>query len=77
MAVCHLTGSKQIINILNRMGHCASYDTVEMIDTALAREILAKTEAEGVAISLNIAPGSLLQFSADNNEINVRRNTGR
>ena len=32
------------------MGHCASFDTVEMIDTALAREILAKTETEGVAI---------------------------
>ena len=41
MAVRHLTGSKQIIKILNRMGHRASYDTVEMIDTALAREILA------------------------------------
>ena len=54
MAVRHLTGSKQIIKILNRMGHCASYDTVEMIDTALAREIISKTEAEGVAILSSI-----------------------
>ena len=63
MAVRHLTGSKQIIKILNRMGHCASYDTVEMIDTALAREILAKTEEEGVAIPSNIAPGGFIQFA--------------
>ena len=41
---------------MNCMGHCASHDTVEMIDTALAREILAKTEKEGVAIPSNIAP---------------------
>ena len=56
MAVCHLTGSKQIFQLWNRMGHCASYDTVEMIDKALAGEIIAKTEAEGVAIPSIIAP---------------------
>ena len=39
-----------------------------MIDTALAREILAKTEADGVAIPSSIAPGSFIQFAADNNE---------
>ena len=77
MAVCHLTGSKQIIKILYRMGHCASYDTVEMIDTALAREILAKTEAEGVAIPSNIAPGSFIQFAADNNDINEETLDGK
>ena len=70
MAVPHLTGSKQIIKILNRMGHCASNATVEMIDTSLARKILAKTEAEGVAIPSNIALGSFIQFAADNNDFN-------
>ena len=52
------------------MGHCASYYTVEIIDTALAREILAKTKAEGIAIPSNIAPGSFIRFAADNNNIN-------
>ena len=77
MAVRHLTGSKQIIKILNRMGHCASYDTVEMIDTALAREILAKTEEEGVAKPSNIAPGGFIQFAADNNDIHEETLDGK
>ena len=77
MAVRHLTGSKKIIKILNRMGHCASYDTVEIIGTALAREILAKTEAEGIAIPSNIAPGSFIQFAADNNDINEETLDGK
>ena len=71
VAVRHLTGSKQIIKILNRMGHCASYDTVKMI------EILAKTEEESVAISSNIAPGSFIQFAADNNDINEETLDGK
>ena len=37
IAIRHLTGSKQLIKILNRMGHCA---TVEMIDTALLEKFL-------------------------------------
>ena len=77
MAVRHLTGSKQIIKTLNRIGHCASYDTVKMIDTALAREILAKTEAEYVAIPSNITPCSFIQFAADNNDINEETLDGK
>ena len=48
-----------------------------MIDTALAREILAKTEEEGVAIPSNIAPGSFIQFAADNNDINEKTLDGK
>ena len=36
-----LTGSKQIITLLNRMGHCSSYEEVETVDTSLASEVLA------------------------------------
>ena len=36
----HLTGSKQLITMLNRMGHGCSYDNVEVLDTSLAREVL-------------------------------------
>ena len=59
------------------MGHCASYDTVEMIDTALAREILAKSEIDGVAIPSNITPDSFIQFAADNNAINEETLDGK
>ena len=55
MSVRHLTRSKQIVTrpILNRMGHCASYDKVEVMDTSLTEEILARSDLSGVVV-LNI-----------------------
>ena len=50
MSVRHLTGSKQLIKILKRMGHCCSYDETEVIDTSLAKESLAKAEETGIVI---------------------------
>ena len=69
MTVRHLTGSKQLVTILNRMGHCASHDSMEVIDTALARDILVKTDIDGV-VPTNITSDSFVQFSADNVVIN-------
>ena len=37
----HLTGSKEVMTLLNRMGHCSSYDDVEIVNTAWAREMEA------------------------------------
>ena len=28
-----LTGSKKVIEIMNRLGHCASYHTIEEVET--------------------------------------------
>ena len=53
----HLTGSKQLITILNRMGHCCSYEEVELVDTSLANDILAKSAETSVTIPSNIHPG--------------------
>lgn len=36
MSVKHLTGSKQVIMMLNRCGHTISYDNLERIETAVA-----------------------------------------
>ena len=44
----HVTGSKTIINILNCMGHCSSYEDVEAVDTSLAMEAVAKSNLFGV-----------------------------
>ena len=44
ITVHQLTGSKQIVTLLNKMGHCSSYDDVEVINTSLAREISARCE---------------------------------
>ena len=32
------TGSKQIVSLLNKLGHCISYDEVNMVETAVAEE---------------------------------------
>ena len=50
ISVRHLIGSKQLITIVNRMGHCCSYKEVELVDTSLANEILAKSDETGVII---------------------------
>ena len=70
MSVRHLTGSKQLIKILNTLGHCCSYDETEVIDTSLAKESLAKAKKTGVAIPSNITRGKFIQFAGDNNDIN-------
>jgi len=44
MAVHHLTGSKVLITLLNRMGHCSSYEEVQAVDTTFAMEVAAIAE---------------------------------
>ncbi len=70
MSVRHLTGSKQLVSILNCMGHCSCYSEIESVDSCLARESLAKSEQDGTIIPSNITPGTFIQFAADNNDIN-------
>jgi len=77
IAVRHLKGSKQLITLLNRMGHCSSYEEVEMVDTSLATEILAKADQTGVTIPSNILPGGFIQMAADNNDINEETIDGK
>lgn len=70
MAIHHLSGSKLLITLLNRMGHCSSYDEVQAVDNSLAMEVTALVEQMGTIIPSNIIPGSFIQIAADNNDIN-------
>ena len=70
MTVRHLTGSKQLVTLLNRMGHSSSYDEVQAVDTSFATEVLAKMEAHGTVIPSNISLGPFVQLAADNNDLN-------
>ena len=70
MSVKHLNGSKQLVTLPNRMGHCSSYDEIEQVETFLANESLAKVDVSGVIIPTNINPGAFIQMAADNNDIN-------
>ena len=46
MCVHHLTSSKRLIELLNRMGHCVSYDEMRAVNTSIAEEALAKVEEQ-------------------------------
>lgn len=42
IAIHHMTRSNLLITILDRMGHCVSYNDVQVMNTNLAKYILAK-----------------------------------
>lgn len=78
MSIKHLTGSKQVITMLNRCGHTISYDNLERIETAIATEQLQKVEKDGVlAIPSNISPGCFVQCAADNIDFNENTFDGK
>ena len=77
MSVRHLTGSKQLVTMLNHFGHCSSYDTTEIMDTSIANEIIAKSSQRGVVIPSNITPGPFIQIAADNNDLNEETLDGK
>ena len=65
IAVKHLTGSKQLVTMSYRLGHCVSNCQLGRIDTALANDQLAREEHNnGVIIPTNILRGELIQAPA-------------
>ena len=77
MAVKHITGSKLVNAMLNRAGHCISYDDLERIDTAIAKDIVQRSEEFGVVLPSNIKPGNFVHVAADNLDINEETIDGR
>ena len=52
------------------MGHCSSYDEVEVVDISLAIKVTALLEQMGTIIPSNISPGLFIQIAAEKNAIN-------
>ena len=77
VTIHHLTGSKEVMTLLNRMGHCSSYDDVEIVNTAWAREMEARSQQTGIVIPSNITVGPFVQFAADNNDFNEETLDGK
>ena len=69
IAIKHLTGSKMIINIFNKLGHCICYDDVMQIQTAIANDIMSEMYDQGWFVPSNIFAGSFLHAAADNIDI--------
>jgi len=68
MTMRHITGSKLVVTLLNRMGHSVSHDDIEVVDTSLAREVIAQSEHHGIIIPTNIVPGAFIQMAGNNND---------
>ena len=69
ITVHHLTSSQRLIKLLNKMGHCSSYDEMRAIDNSAALEVLAKANEFGMVIPSNISPGPFIQIAANNNDL--------
>ena len=75
MTIQHLSGSKQLIT--NRLGHCSSYNDVEVMNTSLASENLTRCDQLGCVIPTNIISGQFVQLAADNIDLNEETLDGK
>lgn len=74
MAVRHMSGSAQLIGLLNGFGHCVSNSVVLNHDTALAEQELSRGES---AIPSVIQPGIPTTVVWDNNDFGEETLSGR
>ena len=75
-AVKNLTGSKEVITLLNRYGHGISYDQVLEIETRLAESYL-ETQEHGVILPKVVSPNVFSTFCWDNIDLLEETLSGR
>ena len=73
----HLTGSKEIIKLLNRLGHSISYDEVVKLEKSFVEQTLSDQGDNNLAIPTNISPGTFVQAAADNLDFNEQTLEGK
>ena len=66
MSLLNLIRSKTILTMLNRQGHCVSYDEAQRIDTEWVKNQVA---VGNIVIPGNIQPGYFVHAAADNFDI--------
>ena len=74
MTVRHLTGSAELITILNRFGHCQSYTRTLELETTMCSSISANDSVLPPNISLH--NNSVIQFCWDNFDLNEETPSG-
>ena len=77
MAVHHLTGSAQVVNMLYRFGHCLSMSQVQELDTSLAERQLQQQAIDTFLPSNINRTGSTVSFCWDNYDLQEETVTGR
>lgn len=73
LAAKSLTGSRRMINILNRLGHCVSYTVTEGIETELAYTC----SLENVILPFDLSPHSYTHVAFDNYDQYVETSSGK
>lgn len=68
-----LTGSRQMINLLNRLGHCVSYTVTEEIETELAYAC----SSENRILPFDLSPNVYTHVAFDNFDLYVETSTGK
>ena len=68
LALKSLTGSRRIVEIMNRFGHSVSYHTVESLETQLASEIIDRKES--IPDGLSCSTGLMTSLAWDNYDEN-------
>ena len=63
--------------MVHRLAHCACYEDLERIDTAIAMDQLDKASGDSMIIPSNIQHGGFIQFAADNDDINEETLDGK
>lgn len=77
VTVKHMTGSKELVRILNRFGHCISYDEVVKLEKGFVEQNVANYKENDVVIPSNISPGKFVQAAADNLDFNEETLDGK
>ena len=76
-SVHYIWRAKDLVTILNRHGHCISYDALKRIDTAWA-EMMGSVECNSyTVIPSNIVEGVFTQAAADNADFNGNNLDGK
>ena len=74
MSVRHVTGSSEIISLLNRFGHVAGYKTIVRLETAMANSVLQCASLLPSTVSLR--ENKVIHFCWDNFDLNEETPSG-
>ena len=76
LALKSMTGSRNVVTLLNRYGHCTSNDTITLVDTGLKEDIIKDRSSSYVPIGILKVKGFCTGLAWDNFDINIQTFSG-
>lgn len=76
MTIKNLTGSAQIVHLMNNFGYSIAYSQLLEVETAMAEKQLDECE-NGICLPSNIQPNVFSVFCWDNNDIQEETLNGK